>query len=427
MAFAAGAGGINLYQNPKAILNSTNTWTAAQTFSSITVIGACGGCSSGGGASDNFGSHIPTTTIQGRGQAVIGSSQVIIGDTTGYGSLSISSLAAPASWSFYNASTGGPGYLYDEEAASYTVRVQTMSFLGKCLTSGTSIQGDVNDSYLMRVGDFLRNPAALNGQGTRKYVFTHNGPITRMVLKNQSGEMEWGETSLAASFFGSLDNNAVHFRVNDNAVGIFDTNGSFGIGNSAFPNAKLTIGDPSSGNTGNGSKFQVQAGSITTSGLNSGYALNGKNVFDSSFTWTGGQFFSSMSINGSGGAKYSLTVTTPGVSDYHVAITTWAHMSFSGSSPTISNCGTSPSGACIACTDMAGTIQIGGTAPTACTVTFQIPFLTLPGNPTCTVSDNSATVGASVATLTNKALTIGFPVGGLAGGLAYYRCDGIRE
>lgn len=44
-AFAAGAGGINLYQNPKAILNSTNTWTAAQTFSSITV-NSCAGCGS---------------------------------------------------------------------------------------------------------------------------------------------------------------------------------------------------------------------------------------------------------------------------------------------------------------------------------------------------------------------------------------------
>lgn len=44
-AFAAGAGGINLYQNPKAILNSTNTFTAAQTFSSITV-NSCAGCGS---------------------------------------------------------------------------------------------------------------------------------------------------------------------------------------------------------------------------------------------------------------------------------------------------------------------------------------------------------------------------------------------
>lgn len=57
LAFAAGAGGINLTPDQKAILRSTNTWTAAQTFSSATfttiTVGSCNGC--GGGGSGNAG------------------------------------------------------------------------------------------------------------------------------------------------------------------------------------------------------------------------------------------------------------------------------------------------------------------------------------------------------------------------------------
>lgn len=50
LGFCAGAGGINLTLDPKALLKSTNTWTAAQTFSSITVT-SCSGCGGGGSSS----------------------------------------------------------------------------------------------------------------------------------------------------------------------------------------------------------------------------------------------------------------------------------------------------------------------------------------------------------------------------------------
>lgn len=50
VARGAGAGGINLTLDPRALLRSTNTWTAAQTFSSgtftgdLTIDGTCTGC-----------------------------------------------------------------------------------------------------------------------------------------------------------------------------------------------------------------------------------------------------------------------------------------------------------------------------------------------------------------------------------------------
>lgn len=54
LSFADGGGGINLTPNPKALLKSTNTWTAAQNFSSATFSGpitvsGCTGCGGGGG------------------------------------------------------------------------------------------------------------------------------------------------------------------------------------------------------------------------------------------------------------------------------------------------------------------------------------------------------------------------------------------
>lgn len=54
LAYAAGAGGINLTPDMKAILRTTNTWTAAQTFTSATFTGnitvnGCTGCGAGGG------------------------------------------------------------------------------------------------------------------------------------------------------------------------------------------------------------------------------------------------------------------------------------------------------------------------------------------------------------------------------------------
>lgn len=49
--FCAGAGGINVTPDPKAILRSTNTWTGAQTFIGSITVTSCSGCGSGGSSS----------------------------------------------------------------------------------------------------------------------------------------------------------------------------------------------------------------------------------------------------------------------------------------------------------------------------------------------------------------------------------------
>lgn len=135
--------------------------------------------------------------------------------------------------------------------------------------------------------------------------------------------------------------------------------------------------------------------------------------------------------NDRGIQRYSLLVTSGavlgGATTYAIAVSSSGHFSVGAGSPTISSCGSSPAGAMISGTDNGGTISVGGTAPTTCVITFGTAYMPLPGNPTCTVSDNSATISASISSLTNKALSVAFSVGGLAGGNLYYICNGVKE
>lgn len=101
------------------------------------------------------------------------------------------------------------------------------------------------------------------------------------------------------------------------------------------------------------------------------------------------------------------------------------HFSVSFGSPTVSSCGSAPNGAMVGGNDTAGTIQIGGGAITACTLTFGVPFANIPANPTCVVNDNNSSIAAEPTAISNTAVTFGF--GALGGGLLFYHCDGIRE
>lgn len=124
-------------------------------------------------------------------------------------------------------------------------------------------------------------------------------------------------------------------------------------------------------------------------------------------------------------SSYVIVVTTT-PETYDVAISSSGHFSFSGSSPIVSSCGAVPNGVCLNCTDNAGTIQIGGGVPNACTVTFGVPYLSIPGNPTCIVNSNTAAAIAEISSVNNTGFTIGF--GATVGnGKAYYACFGVRE
>lgn len=98
-----------------------------------------------------------------------------------------------------------------------------------------------------------------------------------------------------------------------------------------------------------------------------------------------------------------------------------SHFISSGTVPSVSACGTSPS-MDLASTDIAGKINVGSVTATACTLTFALPFASAP---ICTVSDDSTGVTADITSISATAVTFGFSVS-LAGGHVWYLCLGGR-
>lgn len=116
---------------------------------------------------------------------------------------------------------------------------------------------------------------------------------------------------------------------------------------------------------------------------------------------------------------YETTFGTAAISNVHIS--TNGFVSSFGPFPSVSSCGSTPNGSVIG-DDKAGVITVGGTAPTACTLTFSMVHVGC--TMVCNVTDNSLTISADISSLTTSALTLGFGVGGLAGGNVYYQCTG---
>lgn len=105
-----------------------------------------------------------------------------------------------------------------------------------------------------------------------------------------------------------------------------------------------------------------------------------------------------------------------------MSVSTNGFVTSNGPTPTISSCGSTPNGSVVG-DDWAGVITVGGTAPTACTLTFSTIHTGC--TMSCNVNDNSLTISADVSSITTTALTLGFGVGGLAGGTVWYECHGF--
>lgn len=105
----------------------------------------------------------------------------------------------------------------------------------------------------------------------------------------------------------------------------------------------------------------------------------------------------------------------------NVAISTNGFVSSNGPATNVTSCGATPNGSVVG-DDKAGVITVGGTAPTACTLNFSTVHTGC--TMVCNVTDNSLTISADISSLTTSALTLGFGVGGLAGGNVYYNCTG---
>lgn len=120
--------------------------------------------------------------------------------------------------------------------------------------------------------------------------------------------------------------------------------------------------------------------------------------------------------------KYALTISTQiGVinqNNYEVAVTTAGHFTALVDSPTISTCGTGPTGKW---TDQWGWITPGSGA-TACTITFALPYN---NRPVCVVApETESLVTGFTYTVSNTAITVS-SLG--SGSIFDYQCNGIGE
>lgn len=92
------------------------------------------------------------------------------------------------------------------------------------------------------------------------------------------------------------------------------------------------------------------------------------------------------------------------------------HLLGGGSAPTVSSCGTSPS---ITGTDTAGTVTMGTAAPTACTLTFAVAFT---NSPICVANVSAASVPMAIAptTISTSAVTFTAAAAATSGNLTYH-------
>lgn len=417
--------------SPFFLTFTTNAWTAGQTFSSLTVLN-CNGC--GGGSS---GASLPlpngdTAYIQRETTTTITGGMVFKNGTTFYSQVQIGTFTVPRNGVMsISSSPGFVGEMIRISTGENPFVTMTSSIFTSSLPVVTSSMtlmpsghyfGQAYNDLVNCLYCFDKGSVGLNGSGNvggsvsvvsggaQIASFASNGIVTGTVFRGGNGSA----TAPLYSFSSALT-----------AGMYFDTTDTAFSSNSKERLRLRQAGNIILGGYNDKNISSVYVGTTTTNQLILAVGSDTVKFQIDSTTATFGTSVIISSVTGTQRA-YSLSVSsTPDF--YHVAVTTWGTLSFNGSSPTISGCGATPAGACIACTNNAGTVQIGGTAPTACVINFNPPFKSLPGNPSCTITDNSVTLPAAITSITNAALTAGFGIGGLAGGLLYYHCDGIRE
>lgn len=141
------------------------------------------------------------------------------------------------------------------------------------------------------------------------------------------------------------------------------------------------------------------------------------NVIEPTGTYTGYNFYLPSTVGTSGqvmasaaGATTGMTWLTPG--------TLQTALSFSGTAPTVSSCGTSPAIDGHA-TNFSGTVTVGTGAATSCTITFASSGFTTWNH--CRVTDQSAVTSPGY-TYTKTAIVV--TATSLIGDVIDYECDG---
>lgn len=414
IAIASQGGGINLTPDPRALLRSTASVTASWTFfDTITflqpiTVPSCIGC--GGGAITPGASfylwntnslqpgatlYVGSATIQGN--AIVYSSLTVMGIYTSTGDMQVN-RATFTQVGFGNGIVGAPS-IYFGQTSRRTGLYGTPNDEIDFGVLGSQVANMQFNSWNIASGISVRT--ADGSDAAPPYSFTSNGNTG--MSRDGGGALVFSVSSLGL------------MRV------VPGPPGTVGIGRPiGIHRATLHV---SSSNV-NQAMFAVSSGSLPTLFQIDGDSTAVRNKLSVSSPLIVAMIPGSMNDV----TVSSFTASFSTWSTYQVAVTTTGNLTFNGSSPTITTCGATPNGACIGCTNDAGTISVGGGVPTACTLNFapQQPWKNLPANPTCVANDNNAAIAVAITAVSNTAVTFGASAA-LGGGLIFYHCFGVRD
>lgn len=393
------------------LLNLKNQSTIG-TDSSGKIVAGTGG----GGAGDNLGSHVATTTVQMNGYAIIGSSKIAIGNTTSQYALSVTSIQGNGSLVEI---TTGTTRLFEADGTSATLNWSTLN-----IGSGTV----KNDAQLLSKLGNINNPsysfyASKNtgmygtGGSSPQIKFTVNG-TDHFILDSSNPNIQFYEPLSAASALNSVTLPPYGFV--DSDVGMtnlkFNNHNLALVNNTGTTRAKLVL--DSAGSVVIGMLEGTRASFTVSSGARSNVAIMDVSSGPASKLYVTG---TSVTINTTliiAPSTGNAFVTSP--SSWAVIVTTWTKVDPSipavgvsttgylifGSSAVvvhaISGCGSTPNPT-IYGGGNAFAITPGGSA-SGCTITFGTPFT---NPPIVMISQRTGdTANALSYTVTNTALTI---------------------